>query len=236
MALLGKIEEFDPKKEDWRQYLERLEEFFVANDLTGESKAVKRRSTFISLIGPEPYKLLRSLLSPEKPKDKTFEELAAVLTKHYTPKPSEVVQSFRFFSRVRQPGETVADFVAELRRLAEDCNFDSALERMLRDRIVCGINDDAIQKKLLAEEKLTYKRAVELAQGTEAANKHHSEMKTPFKSEPVQTVIPRAAGQTEPTKVEEELDRLVAEGILEPIEYSDWAAPIVAVVKSDKSQ
>ena len=40
MALLGKIEEFNPKKEDWRQYLERLEEFFVANDLTGESKAV----------------------------------------------------------------------------------------------------------------------------------------------------------------------------------------------------
>ena len=141
MALLGKIEEFDPKNEDWRQYLERLEEFFVANDLSGESegKAVKRRATFISLIGPEPYKLLRSLLSPDKPKDKTFEELAAVLTKHYTPKPSEVVQSFRFFSRVRQHGETVADFVAELRRLAEDCNFGTALERMLRDRIVCGI-------------------------------------------------------------------------------------------------
>ena len=53
----------------------------MANDLTGESRAVKRRSTFISLIGPEPYKLLRSLLSPEKPKDKTFEELAAVLTR-----------------------------------------------------------------------------------------------------------------------------------------------------------
>ena len=151
------------------------------------------------MIGPEPYKLLWSLLSPEKPKDKTFEELAAVLTKHYTPKPSEVVQSFRFFSRVRQPGETVTDFVAELRRLAEDCNFDSTLERMLQDIIVCGINDDAIQKKLLAEEKLTYKCAVELVQGTEAANKHHSEMKTPFKSEPVQTVTQRAAGQTEPT-------------------------------------
>ena len=35
-------------------------------------------------------------------------------------------------------------------------------------------------------------------------------------------------------KVEEELDRLVAEGTLESVDYSDWAAPIVAVMKSDR--
>ena len=35
-------------------------------------------------------------------------------------------------------------------------------------------------------------------------------------------------------KVEEELDHLVQEGILEPVLFSEWAAPIVPVIKPDK--
>ena len=36
-------------------------------------------------------------------------------------------------------------------------------------------------------------------------------------------------------KVEEELEWLVKQGILEPVEFAEWAAPIMPVVKSDKS-
>ena len=43
MALLGKIEQYDPEQEEWPQYVERLEQFFEANDLTGDYKADKRR-------------------------------------------------------------------------------------------------------------------------------------------------------------------------------------------------
>ena len=46
MALLVKIEQYDPEQEEWPQYIERLELFFEANDLTGDSKADKRRATF----------------------------------------------------------------------------------------------------------------------------------------------------------------------------------------------
>ena len=34
-------------------------------------------------------------------------------------------------------------------------------------------------------------------------------------------------------KVEEELERLEKEGIIEPIQFAEWAAPIVPVIKSD---
>ena len=35
-------------------------------------------------------------------------------------------------------------------------------------------------------------------------------------------------------KVEKEIDRLLSDGIIEPVEYADWAAPVVAVLKSDR--
>ena len=107
---------------------------------------------------------LKSLLAPVKPADKMFDEIVVALTKHYSLPPSEVVQSNRFFSRVRQPGETVSASVAALRRLAKDCNFGDAMEQILQDKIVFSINDEVIQKKLLDEPKLTYKRVLELAE------------------------------------------------------------------------
>ena len=33
-------------------------------------------------------------------------------------------------------------------------------------------------------------------------------------------------------RVEKELDRLLSEGIIEPVQFSDWAAPIVPIVKN----
>ena len=36
-------------------------------------------------------------------------------------------------------------------------------------------------------------------------------------------------------KIEEKLDRLVSLGILQPVQFSEWATLIVPVLKSDKS-
>ena len=109
-ALLGKAEEFDASKEEWTQYVQRMDHFFAANGIDDAYK----KSTFLGVIGPTTYTLVRNLVSPEKPGDKSY-ELVAALKKHFNPTPSETVQRSKFHSRVRKSGETIAAFVADLR-------------------------------------------------------------------------------------------------------------------------
>ena len=48
------------------------------------------------------------------------------------------------------------------------CNYGAALHDMLRDCLVAGINDDHIQRRLLAEGLLSFETALEMALGIEA--------------------------------------------------------------------
>ena len=66
----------------------------------------------------------------------------------------------------------ISTFVAELCAMAEHCNFGQSLDAMIRDRVVCGINDDTTQKRLLAEgSKLTLAKALSLTQAYKMAVK-----------------------------------------------------------------
>ena len=68
-------------------------------------------------------------------------------------------------------------FVSELRSLSEFCNFGGSLDVMIRDCLVCGINDDGMQKWLLSEPGLTYAKAVEISQGIEMAAQNVKDIK-----------------------------------------------------------
>jgi hypothetical protein len=168
MAVYGKVEEFNAEHDSWTNYTERLTQYFLANDVQDVNK---KRAILLSVVGAQTYELLRSLLSPEKPSEKSYDELVEILEKHCHPKPSPIVQRCKFYACERAHSQTVASFVANLRKFSEHCQFGASLQEMLRDRLVVGINDQTIQKRLLAVEyeKLTFTKAFEMATSIEQA-------------------------------------------------------------------
>ena len=92
---IGHIQEFDPEKEKVSADLESVQMFLVANSIEAEMKF----PVLLLVIGGKTYTLLGSLLAPEKPKGKTFEQLPDVLQKYFEPKPVVIVQRFHFHRR-----------------------------------------------------------------------------------------------------------------------------------------
>ena len=166
MGSFGRLEGFDPAQEDIEEYIERFELYCTSNGLTD---ADKKKSTFLTSIGRDAYHVVRGLTRPGAVTDKTLDELQDLLKSHYAPARIQIAERFKFYRRQQNPGESVVEFLSALRQMAGFCNFGDFLDDALRDRLVCGLRNPEIQRKLLAVSALTLDSAFATAQAEELA-------------------------------------------------------------------
>ena len=127
-------------------------------------------------MGNKIYALLRNIVYPKRPRDLSFVEIVDNFTKHLDPKPTVTAERFKFHKAEQQESESIRDFLARLKKLAETCEFRGYREETIRVRFVCGLNERTIERKLLAVTDLTLQSAVEktcAAELTENKKKMH---------------------------------------------------------------
>lgn len=161
-------------------------------------------AVFLSVCGADTFDLLQSLVAPDKPQSKTLAEVFEVLKAHFSPQPSKIVRRNTFYKWNQAPEETVSSYIAELRCLAQHCNFPN-LEEMLRDCPVCGLRDEHLQNRLFAKKQSTFCVAQALAAIAGAKSTRvvqQSEENDPAATIPatnqVKCQIPAVFSQTEP--------------------------------------
>ena len=165
---IGKLESFDDTKEYWETYVERVEQFFLANDIDDDHKV----STLLSLIGGKTCSLLRDVLAPERKASRSFQQIVTTLEERLNPKPLEITEGSRFYKRNQHEGENILSYVAELRKFATHCNFGGNLNEALPDWNM------QIQKRLSLEANLKYSKAVKTAAAMETAVRDASELQS----------------------------------------------------------
>ena len=172
MAGRPPFDQFDAELEDIESYLERLQEYFTAYDIKDdEDNAAKRRAILLTSIGSNCFRVLKDLAFPDAPNTKTFDQLATLLRDHFKPTRLKIAERYRFHSAVQQQGQSIADFVRELKKLAGTCEFtNEQLNDNLRDRFICGLRSQHVKQKLLSK-NFTFQEAVNEAIAQEAARK-----------------------------------------------------------------
>ena len=92
----------------------------------------------------------------------SIDDIKTTLCNHINPVKYEVTERANFHNIKRNMQEPVQDFILRIQKQSSFCNFGDQLENQLRDKIVAGINEAEIQKKLLMEHQLTFQKAKEI--------------------------------------------------------------------------
>ena len=90
MATVGILEEFDSANDSLTVYVEHAQLFIDANGIAED----KQVAVFLSAIGSKTYSLLRNLLAPTAPRQKSFADIVATSKGHFEPKPLIIAERF----------------------------------------------------------------------------------------------------------------------------------------------
>ena len=168
------------------------DEFGLYVDLTipGEEDkdAKKKVKLFCYLVGESGRELLDTLMGDEPMSAWTLEGIISKFDDHCNPSINETVERYRFFTRNQSGSETIDSYVTELKLLAKTCNFGTLRDSLIRDRIVCGLNDASMRERLLREKKLELDVCVQLCRAAELSRENCRTIAGPTMEEEVHAV------------------------------------------------
>lgn len=169
---IGNIEHFTPG-DDFSNYIERVDELLKLNNVKEENKV----SLLVGICGADLYKIMKSVVAPKSTAEINYDELKKLLKAYFDPKRNTIGERFAFHRRQQKPDESIGDYIIEIKSLSQTCEFGEFLDEALRDKLIFGVHDTAIQRKLANAKDLTFDLACTTAKLMEMTEQNLSDMK-----------------------------------------------------------
>lgn len=156
--------------ENWKRWRRRFENYLAAMELD-EASETRKVSLLLHIAGEEAMEKFETFDITAENKKKIAEVYKAFET-YCSPKVNESVERQVFFNRVQGSGETFKEFLADLRKLSQSCNFGTLKESLIKDRIISGIRDTNTKDRLLRQEDLDLEKCIKICNAAEITVEH----------------------------------------------------------------
>lgn len=140
----------DTRWPDWKR---RFERYQIATKLFKEDEDIQISTLLYTMGNESEYVFTQFALDEKEAKDYAF-----VLDKfdgHFRPERNIIHERAMFHQRSQQSGESAETYIRSLYEMAEYCDFGTAKDDCIRDRLVIGVSDKGLSKRLQLKEKLT---------------------------------------------------------------------------------
>ncbi len=152
---------------NWKQWKKVWNAYETVTELS-KRESNYRVAAFITCIGPEALQIHTGLPFTNDDERNDIATVMKLWDDHCLGKTNVIYERYKFNNRSQGEHESVDEYVTVLRSLVETCEFQTLKDDLIRDRLVCGIRDNSVRRKLLQESKLTLERCVDVCRAAEA--------------------------------------------------------------------
>ncbi|KAJ1107504.1 hypothetical protein NDU88_004894 [Pleurodeles waltl] len=155
----------------WKGWLRAFENYIVSIDGKGYSPE-RKKSLLFGLLGKAGQEVFDSLPVYVNPPGATaplneYQEAVKRLELQYAEECNIMVGRHKFALRKQEEGETIEEYIACLRVLAQDCEFAEMTDTYIRDQVVFYCHSKKVQERLLSCRNPSLKEVMAIAKAVE---------------------------------------------------------------------
>ncbi|XP_049870365.1 uncharacterized protein LOC126369844 [Pectinophora gossypiella] len=159
----------------WKLWLQQFDWYAIATGLDKKSPEVQV-AIFMSSIGPDAAVIYNTFKLNET-ESQSLKTIKTKFTNHFIPKINETYERYVFNQIVQNDGQSIDDFLTNLKSKVKNCGYGQLEDSIIRDRVVIGVQSDIAREKLLSEENLTLDKTINICHSTEQVRSHLESMK-----------------------------------------------------------
>lgn len=145
---------------NWCLFKQKFELFVSAATPQGKTyTGPTKTALLLSVVGDDGLEVFNNFDFGEGESKQDYDTVIRKFDEYCASQLNEVHERYVFRQRIQAQGEPAEQFIRDLRRLAQSCNFGTLAESMIRDQIVFGTNNGKVREKLLRDNKLTLTKA-----------------------------------------------------------------------------
>jgi transposase InsO family protein len=149
--------------ENWKRFEQRFKLYLSATGKDEKSDELKV-SLLLHVAGDDAIELYNTFqFGDSKPK---LDDVLKKFQEHCIPKKNLTVERYNF-NQITQKCDTFDKFLTRLKLQAKQCEFGTLCNDLIVDRIILGVDDDALRARLLHKDDLNLEKASEICRTAE---------------------------------------------------------------------
>ncbi len=166
----GPLEIYKNAPANWKKFKQKWQNYSRAIGLNEEPDD-KQVATLLTVIGDD---ALAEYNKFKWSKAGDENKMAVVMKKFDTfcqESKNTTYERYLFNTTVQEEGQTIEQYVTQLRTLAENCEYGDLEESLIMDRLILGMRNEKLRERLLNKSDLTLQVALEEIKTYEATRK-----------------------------------------------------------------